>query len=190
VAALTWPAEPRVDFPFFDTFWQASLHVAAYEGLDFGSDLTFTWGPLGFLGWPQGYYESTALMATIVLGGAYFAALTLVAGRLIRALGIVAGAVATFVVAQLAWPTVGLPELLEGIFMVLCVSVVIDRERGLGAPAAAGLAALAAFTLLVKLSAGVVTGALLLVTLALPAFERRDLWPLAVGALTYPVALG
>ena len=46
-----------------DPSWQAAMHVAARSGLDFGSGVDFTYGPLGFLAIPSLYYVSTGVLA-------------------------------------------------------------------------------------------------------------------------------
>ena len=46
-----------------DPSWQAAMHVATRSGLDFGSGLDFTYGPLGFLAIPSLYYVSTGVLA-------------------------------------------------------------------------------------------------------------------------------
>ena len=139
VGCLTWPVDHQVEAAGFDTFWQAALHVAAHEGRDFGEGFSFTWGPLGFLSWPQAYYPGTAVAGTVALALAYFATLGLVARLLCSSLGLIAGAVVTFLVAKLAYPLVGLPELLEALFMLICLSLVLDRDSELTPLSAAGL---------------------------------------------------
>jgi hypothetical protein len=46
-----------------DPSWKAAIHIAARGGRNHGSDLVFTYGPLGFLTEPILYYPSTALLS-------------------------------------------------------------------------------------------------------------------------------
>ncbi len=50
---ITWPIsefEPQLGL---DPSWRTALQMATHDGLDFGRDITFTYGPLGFLREPQ-----------------------------------------------------------------------------------------------------------------------------------------
>jgi len=53
LTVVTWPIaefEPQVGL---DPSWRTALQMAAHQGLDFGRDVAFTYGPLGFLREPQ-----------------------------------------------------------------------------------------------------------------------------------------
>src|SRR5262249_18836563 len=49
---LTWPVFTMVPGSDLDWSWQIGLHLAYAQGLDYGRDIVFTYGPLGFLQFP------------------------------------------------------------------------------------------------------------------------------------------
>src|SRR5690349_17114162 len=49
LAIVTWPIASMEPQPGLDPSWLLGLHMAAHQGLDFGRDLIFTYGPLGFM---------------------------------------------------------------------------------------------------------------------------------------------
>jgi hypothetical protein len=62
-----------------DFSWIAALYMAANEGRHFGTEIVYTYGPLGFLVWPSLWIGSLAVLSfvyTIVLYGAFVAMLT------------------------------------------------------------------------------------------------------------------
>ena len=65
VALVTWEVPEIVPRTGFDTSWQLALNLAADHGLDYGRDIVFTYGPLGFLSQP--------LMVSVLTGAAGFA---------------------------------------------------------------------------------------------------------------------
>ncbi len=62
---LTFPAIALVPHPGTDASWQAGLVMARQQGLRFGRDVVFTYGPLGFLTHPVLW--GTASLAAIAL---------------------------------------------------------------------------------------------------------------------------
>jgi hypothetical protein len=66
--ALGWP--PRGDLVGLDQSWADGLHLAAQLGLRHGTDIVFTYGPLGFLGlpWPfLGWTTAAAIAYTALI---------------------------------------------------------------------------------------------------------------------------
>ena len=55
-AILTWPVLTLVPTGNLEESWHAGLYLANQQGVHFGSDLAFTYGPLGFLDYPELYY--------------------------------------------------------------------------------------------------------------------------------------
>jgi hypothetical protein len=49
VAVLTWRIAMETPAPGLDPSWNAGLAMAVHDGLHFGQDVVFTYGPLGFL---------------------------------------------------------------------------------------------------------------------------------------------
>lgn len=74
IAAATWPFSSLAPGAGLDPSWIAGLYMATERGLDAGTQIVFTYGPLGFLGFPT-FYEidlgrlafAWSLLAHIVL---------------------------------------------------------------------------------------------------------------------------
>jgi hypothetical protein len=62
---LTWPIADVAPVIGLDGSWQAALHLAADRGVQFGPDLDFTYGPLGFLTVPRFYVGWTAVLGLL-----------------------------------------------------------------------------------------------------------------------------
>lgn len=73
IGLLTWPAASTAASTDIDSSWVVGLHMAAHERLPFGSDIAFTFGPLGFLGFPQPYLGWTSVLALIFVGVVHIA---------------------------------------------------------------------------------------------------------------------
>src|SRR5919112_2457991 len=52
VFVLSWPVASIDAEAGLDPSWQIGLHQAVHQGLDFGPEMLFTYGPLGFLTQP------------------------------------------------------------------------------------------------------------------------------------------
>jgi hypothetical protein len=63
LAALTWPIASIVPASGPDSSWQAGLYMAHSEGLQFGREIVFTYGPLGFLQDPVLYDQAMWVVA-------------------------------------------------------------------------------------------------------------------------------
>jgi hypothetical protein len=62
---VTWEVRRVVPRTGFDNSWQLALNLAVEHGLDFGRDVVFTYGPLGFLAQPL---IVSALTGGVLLG--------------------------------------------------------------------------------------------------------------------------
>ena len=62
---LAWPIANLPAKATLDGSWQIALHLAAGLGLRHGVDFMFTYGPLGFLGFPVPYLDGTSALALI-----------------------------------------------------------------------------------------------------------------------------
>jgi hypothetical protein len=65
IAALSWPIVSIVPGVGPDPSWAAGLYMAHGEGLQFGRDVVFTYGPLGFLEVPVLYGEALWILASL-----------------------------------------------------------------------------------------------------------------------------
>jgi hypothetical protein len=172
VVALSWPFR---SFPTFtmDVSWQVGLHQAAAQGLRFGQDLVFTYGPLGFLAWPTPFTGVTSTLAFIVSVAIYvvMAALLLHAARRMFPL-----AVAILVVLLFARAFVYLAPSETLQVVVFAVGVDLLRRDRVARPSFVAMAggALAAATVLGKLNIGVsVTAMTVVVVLAISPRRLR-----------------
>jgi len=73
IGVLTWPAAATSAGTDIDSSWLVALHMAARERLSYGSDISFTFGPLGFLGFPQPYLGWTSVLALVFVGAVHIA---------------------------------------------------------------------------------------------------------------------
>jgi hypothetical protein len=148
LAWITWPIFDLTPGTGFDQSWRAALHLAARQGLDWGSvPLTFPYGPLAFLAFPALYFGPT-LVASIVVVGLTQIALCYTLLRSLRRVFVLPIAVV------LAWIVLRLPHFAVDSFVFLVFmwcALALDepslRTRRWLAPAA-GVAC--AFDLLVK----------------------------------------
>jgi hypothetical protein len=164
IALVTWEVPEFVPRTGFDASWQLALNLAAEHGLDYGHDVVFTYGPLGFLSQP--------LIVSALTGGAGFAyafvaqvvlAAVVLAGSS-RVYGWLGGTVLTFL-------ALGLPLLLSDVVAYVAFFAAVWLLEQEDPPRARWLlplfGAAAAFEFLVKLNGGI----LCLVIFALVAWS-------------------
>ena len=163
ITVVAWPVasiRPRLGV---DASWNAALHMAARDGLRFGHDVVFTYGPLGFLAVPKLHYPVTAALSLVfvaLLTWTLSATVLLLIRRSLRPLPAFAAAllIVKFVPLEAA-------ELFPIVIVMWCLIAALgDGPPALTPwlPALLGVAAGAA--LLIKFSGGVV--ALVVVLLA------------------------
>ena len=164
LALVTWEVPEIVPRIGFDTSWQLALNLAADHGLDYGRDIVFTYGPLGFLSQP--------LMVSVLTGAAGFAyalvAQTVLAAVVLaassRVYGWLGGTLLTFL-------ALSLPLLLSDVVAYVAFFAAVWLLEQDDPPGAHWLlplfGAAAAFELLVKLNGGI----LCLVLFALVAWR-------------------
>jgi hypothetical protein len=63
IAVVTWQTSTLRATTGLDPSWIAGLHLVRSSGIDFGSDFTWTYGPLGFLAFPLAVTGSTLAAA-------------------------------------------------------------------------------------------------------------------------------
>jgi uncharacterized membrane protein (UPF0136 family) len=166
-----------------DGAWQAALHLAAAKDLHFGSDIVFTYGPLGYLTLPMLYFAGTGTQAFlyVVLVQVVFAGVALGAAR--RAMPLRWALPFTFLLMEAtrmsAFNELTSTVLVPGAALIVSVHLLSRWEREAIAPGlwtAAGFGALTALQLLIKLNSGIVValcGALALVAIGGPRRWRR-----------------
>jgi hypothetical protein len=68
-----FPTAPLAPGGGTDGSWITALHVGAQRGLDWGTDLVYTYGPLGYLTVPRLYYATQGTLAVLYVALAYYA---------------------------------------------------------------------------------------------------------------------
>ncbi len=175
VAILTWDYVQITPAPGIDPSWMLGLNLATAEGLDYGTEFVFTYGPLGFLDQPMVVDGLQAALGGLWLLGlrAALAASLLWAAR--RSFQWPVAALVAFGVAVLVPPTVGSVAIaLTALWCLVALQA--------GAPAwtsplvAYGGGALAAVEAMVKLNVGATVLALVAITvIALPGSRGLNL---------------
>ena len=186
LALLTWEVPQFVPRIGFDNSWQIGLHLAAVDGLDYGRDVVFVDGPLGFLAhplivswWTGAASFAYALVAQVVLAVVVLSAASRVYGRIC---GVV-----------LAFAALSLTLLLSDISVYLAFFFAVWLLERDDPPQAVWLvpmcACLAAVELLVKLNSGALCLVLfLLVVWRLPPWGvRAEILFLASFVLAVPL---
>ena len=166
ISLLAWPS-PLVFLPnrgpnYFmwglDFSWQVALHLAAIDSLQWGRDIVFSYGPLGFLTAPLVISRWTASLglAYVVLATLSLATVSLLAFR--RLLPLPLAALAALAAVLLAgWPIAELTTLSALLLSGLALGGALSpRATRLVPPL---VAALAAVQLLVKFNGGLLLAA-------------------------------
>ncbi|HEX6869134.1 MAG TPA: hypothetical protein VF119_10040, partial [Candidatus Limnocylindrales bacterium] len=169
LTVLAWPFTGRV-LTGQDPSWGHALHLARELGLRFGSELIYTYGPLGFLAVPSPPVGLTSSVALVVSGGIYLALIGMAIRGLRRVLPLWAAVVGAFVLARMLG---SLPpyEALQVLVFLAAVEVVLGRVTLDERVVIVGAAAIAAVAVLGKLNVGVFIAAMGLVAVA--AASRR-----------------
>jgi len=183
-ALLAWRPALHAPGAGLDAGWNAGLTMAVAQGLQFGREIVFSYGPLGFLQSPFAYYSHLgflALLFTALVNVCFCIALVRALARVLPLL--VAVAIAFLMLATL--PLIEQPPLLA----LLAAMALLERERS---PRTIDLfvvlgASYAAIECLVKLSTGPVVAVVFLIAL-LGAGTRRSRIVAFVALLLVEVA--
>lgn len=183
VALFTFPTFSLTPAPGLDPSWGAGLQMAAHDGLVFGREVVFTYGPLGFLSVPTLWYQDLGSAAVAYTALVHILACTLILWAALR----IFNRPLAVIVAIAACSFLGSP--LVTIALLLAASVTGGRAgTRLHSAFPFVIGALAAFGLLVKLNLGVEI--FLLGTVALLADRpRRALLSLAQFTGTFIATL-
>lgn len=167
-----------------DQSWAAALHMANHQGLVFGRDLVFTYGPLGWITTATMFYETSGAIA-IAVRFPLLIAVAFVIWRRLRQLCPLPVAIIGCV--ALSW-MVGSVLLIGGESPLLILFAVMAPylARLAAAPRSdtvslprwvpAALGALSALTLLVKFDVGLYVGAWSLFIIGAEAIIHRQSW--------------
>ena len=184
VAVLTWPVESFAPMANSDGSWMAGLAMASHSGIDFGSDLVFTHGPLGFLLNPLAIHPWELRASFAYEGAIHVLGAAALVWALRACLGslLAAGACALFLL-PLALGTVPIP-----VAFIAAVGLAAGRVPARAVPAvSAGLGVHAGAALLGKLNTGLTVTACLVAALALATVRRRA--AAIAGAVAFVVTL-
>jgi hypothetical protein len=179
-AILTWDPLQPVPAPGLDPSWVLGLNLGAADGLDHGTEIVFTYGPLGFLQEPMvidGLLATSGAIYTLAIRAALAVSLLYGARRSLPWLP----AAGLALVAMTITPREIVPLTLVAVWCVIALS---DPDRPwAGRLVAIGGGAIAGIELLVKINVGLTILAVVVVsTAALPGSRVRNLGTMA-GAL-------
>jgi hypothetical protein len=152
VALLTWQVTIALPSAGPDQSWMAGLYMALQHGKDFGNEIVFTYGPLGFLSWPGLWDGSLGIVAFLFLAAVFIGFSVALVAALEHSTNLVAAAIVSFLFL------VTLPDL-EQVPLLLAVGFCFfalrsdPPEWGIGLLAIGG-GAISAIECLIKLSSG------------------------------------
>ena len=188
VAALSWPLASELQpLPGGEGDWQIALQIAVRQGLDFGPDVLFTYGPLGFLHYPVIVDAALARIAfayTIVIHVGVCLVLLHGLRPALRSLPL--AALGTLLVASVIYE--GAPIVIGFAAAAALVSGRVEQRRAL--LIAAGLGALAALELLAKLNAGITLLGLSAIAIACAPAGRPRAGAALAGGFAVVLGLG
>ncbi len=170
--------------PGIDPGWQWAANQAADAGLVFGRDIVFTYGPLAYLMVPLDI-SSNLLVANLFLLGVqvlFTAALATLFFRDQRLAAVTAFAFLFVIARHQGLALEGFLPLIVGLLVLL--GVFADRRLPIAAAAT-----LAAILLMVKMSLGIASLAILAVAFIVAHFLFNRSYRLALGLLPFPVTL-
>jgi hypothetical protein len=162
VALLAWRVGMNAPGAGLDPSWNAGLTMAAHDGLRFGREIVFSYGPLGFLQSPYIWYSGLGVLAFLFTAAVYLGFCVALVWALGRVLPLLLGAVLAFLLIG------ALPPLEQALLLAVIASLaLLERERPPRALDAfvVGAATFAAIEALVKLSTGPTIAAVFLLAL-------------------------
>ena len=189
IAFLSWPISGLDPSYGLDESWNAAVNLATWESLNFGDDLIFTYGPLGFLAVPQLYYGSYAVLATAYVMTLHAGICTLLLWAARRTFGLALAVPIAYVAAgTVTEPT---SRFLVVATFIVCVAFLLREGRvPLNRLIAVGGGFLTGLEVLVRLDIGLSMLVLLLATFAIVRTERYSNLGLLAGGLVTGFLLG
>jgi hypothetical protein len=186
LAAPLWVPRPGTNI---DPSWQAAMHMAARQGLDFGREIDFTYGPLGFLAVPSLYYTSTTVLAVAFTFGVRLVTCTVFLRSARKMVPLWLALPATYIAVR-ALRFADLSQAIQVLVLVHCLSRLghADRDHPSWFAPAAGV--FSAVMLLVKFNAGLFVLALYGLTICCGRAATRRATLVFLGSFLGSVALG
>jgi len=195
IAAITWPfslalLSPGTAFGGLD--YEADLYMALEARLHYGTQIIFTYGPLGFLAVPSLYYRAPAIAAALLSFALFVAIASTIFGSLRQRTNVwIAAVIAYFVTeAAIGFTFENEAELGLGLALVLCLLLIsANGEPRRSYLVWASFGFLASLLFLVKLSTGV--AAMCLLVIALVSCARKLSYVLvAIGSAAFIWVVG
>lgn len=171
LVATTLPISVTEPSSGLDPSWRAGLALAWRNRLEFGREIDFTYGPLGFIPQPSAFYASSARIAVLVLAAVATAYLVALYRVQRKSLGAALALPVAFCLAISLWIS-SLP--FEPLAFAACLGVLrpgASRRRVLGLAVGGGAAA--ALLLLMKINVGVAVGGMIAVALLCTPARRQ-----------------
>jgi hypothetical protein len=171
IALLTWPIATPIPRAGTDASWVAGLYIGLRDGLQFGTEFVFAYGPLGFLEQPALYDSGLWIVALLFRTLIYVALAAALLWATRRALPLPLAAAAVYALLAIGY----LEAAAVLLTFVVCVAAVSDDPpRGTPYLIAIGGGVLAAIELLGKLNFGIaIAGLCLIALLGLPGRRRN-----------------
>ena len=171
LAVLSWPSAAGPARTGLDPSWEAALHLAFGNGINFGSDLVFTYGPLGFLAWAWPWYgaENAISFGFIAITHLVLCAVVFIAARRVLP------SWQALIYAYIAMRAVIVLEPYEALFagvIAIAFSILLGRTVGRQAWIVVGLGVVTGVALLGKLNVGLFVAAISTVVILLVARPR------------------
>lgn len=138
--------------PNLDPSAFAGLYMAIHEGVHFGNDIVFSYGPLGFLSSPTGWYTGLQTLSFIWLVTLTFALTCGLIWTLRRTFGAIAASFIAFLVMALLGPDLNLAFALAAVLIFAALRA--DPPRAALPALVFGGSFLAAMEMLIKISIG------------------------------------
>jgi hypothetical protein len=181
---LAWPIANGPARASLDASWQIALHLAAGLGLRHGVDIVFTYGPLGFLGFPHPYLDGTSALALVASIAVYFALIGTMLVESRRILPLWGAFLVTLLAARIF---VFLPpfEAFQAMAFVWCVEAIADRIRLSSTALAVIGGVLAGAAMLGKVNIGIIAflmGAVTIVVISRPRWRGLLVYLLTFAA--------
>jgi hypothetical protein len=124
LAVLTWSVQLAPPSVGLDASWIAGISMATHDGLHYGTELAFSYGPLGFVALPLAFYPTFGLISLIYLAGLYIGLCVILVWALRRHLP-------AWLCLVLGFALLGLVPLIEQALVVatLVALALLEKER-------------------------------------------------------------
>jgi hypothetical protein len=178
VALLAWPLGIAIPSVSLDASWVSGLYMGIRDGKDFGTEVVFTYGPLGFLAGPVLWSSWLAVLSYAFSAAIYFAFVVTFVGLMQRTIGLLGAALIAFLYLATVPEMAQLPLILGVAWALMALRE--DRPDHAVTLLAVGGGSLAALECLIKLSVGPVILIVCLLGMIGARADRRQ-WGLFAG---------